>query len=309
MLNIVRFPQKTHILSFLKLEEAVMRNEKSRDMWLFLLEGSPECIVMGAGSRARPHEWIDIPKVKEDKMTVIKRFTGGGTVLINNDSLFSSLIAPIELLKHDGFDHFPKSIMKWSEILFKEVMFDFFSTIRMSATSATSCQRQSFMSIPNKFSLRENDFVFDDKKFGGNAQYISGGKVGRFVHHTSFLWDFDPDKMSKYLVLPERRPNYRQSRTHSSFLCGLKEVVFGPKTEKSKFSGQEIPENENSRMKTLFLDSIETTTSDFVMSKKWNKVFPNGVKLVDYNDVCARFNVENFQSSSLILDFETKNKE
>ena len=44
-----------------------------------------------------------------------------------------------------------------------------------------------------KFSLREHDYVVDDKKIGGNAQTIT---KDRFVHHTSFLWDFDERKMN-----------------------------------------------------------------------------------------------------------------
>ena len=49
--------------------------------------------------------------------------------------------------------------------------------------------------VPPQFSLRENDYVLGAHKIGGNAQSIV---KGRWVHHTSFLWDFDPAKM-RYL--------------------------------------------------------------------------------------------------------------
>ena len=48
----------------------------------------------------------------------------------------------------------------------------------------------------NLFNLRENDYIYDDRKFGGNAQSIS---KNRFVHHTSFLYDYNAELMSKYL--------------------------------------------------------------------------------------------------------------
>jgi lipoate-protein ligase A len=41
-------------------------------------------------------------------------------------------------------------------------------------------------------------------------------------HHTSFLWDYAPDRM-EYLKQPPKMPGYRKNRTHGSFLCGLKE--------------------------------------------------------------------------------------
>jgi lipoate-protein ligase A len=72
-----------------------------------------------------------------------------------------------------------------------------------------------------KFSLREDDYVFADRKFGGNAQSIS---KDRWLHHTSFLWDFDPRNM-EYLTNPARQPKYRDQRSHTEFLCTLKDVL------------------------------------------------------------------------------------
>ena len=69
------------------------------------------------------------------------------------------------------------------------------------------------------FSLRENDFVIQDLKCGGNAQYIT---KDRFVQHTSFLWDFCPKNMD-CLLHPPKTPPYRQGRAHKDFLCTLKD--------------------------------------------------------------------------------------
>jgi hypothetical protein len=51
--------------------------------------------------------------------------------------------------------------------------------------------------------------VFGERKFGGNAQAITNK---RWLHHTSFLWDFDPANMAA-LTNPAKQPDYRQVRS------------------------------------------------------------------------------------------------
>jgi lipoate-protein ligase A len=49
-----------------------------------------------------------------------------------------------------------------------------------------------------------SDYAFSHRKFGGNAQSIT---KNRWVHHTSFLWDYDVKNMD-YLKIPKRAPEY-----------------------------------------------------------------------------------------------------
>ena len=87
-------------------------------------------------------------------------------------------------------------------------------------------QSQQEKSLPN-FSLKEDDYVLtlgnsgETRKMGGNAQAITG-KQG-WLHHTSFLWDYEDVNMERYLKLPEKRPDYRVDRSHKDFLVKLKE--------------------------------------------------------------------------------------
>ena len=57
--------------------------------------------------------------------------------------------------------------------------------------------------------LLHADYVFDQRKFGGNAQSITGK---RWLHHTSFLWDYRPEAMA-LLKHPPRSPKYREVRS------------------------------------------------------------------------------------------------
>jgi hypothetical protein len=69
--------------------------------------------------------------------------------------------------------------------------------------------------------LRENDYVVGERKVGGNAQSIS---KNRWLHHTSFLWEFRPEMM-RYLKHPAKTPAYREGRQHLDFLAPLSAVL------------------------------------------------------------------------------------
>ncbi|MCP5492231.1 MAG: lipoate--protein ligase family protein [Chlamydiales bacterium] len=176
------------IFEQLQIEEALLRLDDRN--WCIINENAPPAIVMGIAGK--PQELIEIDAVKLANIPVIKRYSGGGTVVVDQDTVFVSLLckAALHLAKP-----YPEPIMKWSESLYKSVI----------------CH-------PN-FSLLENDYVIGNLKCGGNAQYITKSK---WVHHTTFLWDYQPENMS-LLKFPQKRPTYRQNRGHDAFLCRLKD--------------------------------------------------------------------------------------
>lgn len=143
------------------------------------------------GISGKPEALIDVPYARRAGFEVIKRFTGGGTVVVDSNTLFVTLIGDADAF---GLDPWPRSIMSWTEGLYRPVL------------------------GKDDFRLVENDYCIGSRKVGGNAQAVSRG---RFVHHTSFLWDFDPDNM-RSLLLPSKRPDYRGDRSHGDFLCTLR---------------------------------------------------------------------------------------
>ncbi|WP_420421576.1 lipoyl protein ligase domain-containing protein [Simkania sp.] len=183
----------------LLLEEALLRTTDQN--WCVLNHGSPPRIVMGISGK--PQKLIDSNKMTSAPIPLIKRYSGGGTVIVDSDTLFVSFIFQKEI---HSFPCYPEPILRWSEEFYQEAL-----------------------SIPD-FHLRENDYVIGEKKCGGNAQYI---KKNRFVHHTTFLWDFKQSHMD-YLLHPEKTPKYRDGRSHESFLCRLNDFL---PSEKSFFDG------------------------------------------------------------------------
>lgn len=171
----------------LQLEEALLRTDDRN--WCILNEKSSDAIIMGISGK--PNELINHEIYGENPIPLIRRFSGGGCVLVDENTLFISLIINQKAV---DVHPFPKSIMAWTQVLYSPFFHD----------------------LP--FKVRENDYVIGDHKFGGNAQYII---KDRWLHHTTMLWDYCPDKMS-ILAIPPTMPDYREKRSHSDFLCHLK---------------------------------------------------------------------------------------
>ncbi|CAG7906462.1 hypothetical protein BRARA_D00982 [Brassica rapa] len=192
LMNVVKL-RGTPILQQLLLEERLLRSSSAN--WCIVNDGTnlPN-IVMGLSGK--PCELVELEPVIRDRVPVIKRFTGGGTVVVDENTLFVSLICN----RNDVPDvqPYPRSVMAWSGSLYSQV----------------------FNGISD-FQLRENDYVFGDRKFGGNAQSITRN---RWIHHTSFLWDYSESNMA-YLKLPSRVPQYRLERDHTDFVCRMKDYI------------------------------------------------------------------------------------
>ena len=174
------------IFDQLLLEERLLRDDTRN--FCILNEGVSPAIVMGISGK--PEELIHFQVAQSLNFPIIQRFSGGGTVVVDEDTLFVTFLCNKKEFK---FPAYPEKIMKWTESFY-----------------------QNAFPIP-EFALRENDFVIGDFKCGGNAQYI---KKERWLQHTSFLWDFCPQKMET-LLIPRKTPEYREGRSHGDFLCTL----------------------------------------------------------------------------------------
>ncbi|KAH8060044.1 lipoate-protein ligase [Aureococcus anophagefferens] len=122
----------------------------------------------------------------------------GGTVVVGGGTVVASLV----VRKDDApCEPFPRDIMAWTEGVYAAA---FGSVLKPGAA----------------FSLRADDYVLGgDRKVGGNAQCISKDK---WIHHTSFLWDYDPEHMA--FLAAAKRP-VRGDRDHGAFLSRLRDHV------------------------------------------------------------------------------------
>lgn len=174
------------ILEQLQLEEALLRT--SDQNFCLINHGAPPAIVMGISQI--PNEVIDFHAHQFNPIPIIRRYSGGGTVVIEPTTILVTLI-----LNHKSIPTlpFPKDVLKWTEVLYQP----------------------AFENLP--FSLKENDYTIDHLKCGGNAQYFAKNRI---VHHTSFVWDYTNTHM-QLLKIPPKMPSYREARTHQDFLYRL----------------------------------------------------------------------------------------
>ena len=189
---------------------------------------NPDCIiVMGIGGK--PSELLNIPLVERNKVLVTKRFSGGGTVVLDSNSIWTTFIGRNDDFVPNGVEPFPRSIMQWTaECLFGPSFINLDHLLSENETDLASLEMTAKprlgdlgdAAVKPKFRLRENDYVIGDLKMGGNAQSIV--KDG-WLHHTSFLWDYELSNM-QYLKLPKKRPDYRGERSHRDFLFRLKSI-------------------------------------------------------------------------------------
>ncbi|GLC33907.1 hypothetical protein PLESTB_000816600 [Pleodorina starrii] len=250
VLNILRLC-RLPIYTQLHLEEALLRATK--DNWLIINDGAfnPAIVV---GISGRPPELVQCDEAVRYGIQAIRRFTGGGTVVIDHDTLFSTLIMQGSSLPQ--VDCFPQPIMAWTEQLYRP------------AFAAAGCP---------DFALRENDYIVaGGRKVGGNAQAITGR---RWVHHTSFLWDFDPERMG-LLRQPAKAPQYRQGRDHLDFVTRLRDVL------PTRGARQRLVEGIVSSAAALGFDLQERTLADAAPALRHPQLLL-GTKLLDLRTFVA----------------------
>ena len=148
-------------------------------------------VVLGHANSIRAE--VNFSACQEDRVTVLRRMSGGGAVLQGpgcfNYSLFLNATHRFRTVK-EGFRYVLERHKKIVQALTGlEVALEGISDLAIGA-----------------------------RKFSGNAQYRKSRAV---LIHGTFLLDFDLSLIGRYLQLPSKQPAYRQNRSHLEFLTKL----------------------------------------------------------------------------------------
>jgi lipoate-protein ligase A len=138
---------------------------------------------------------VNTAACRREKLGVYRRCSGGGTVLQGPGCLNYSLI-----LKIDGNDAL--------------------QTITAANCHIMGRHRDILTELLGRPVQMQGhtDLVLDGLKFSGNAQRR---KRHALIFHGTFLLHFNISLVEKFLPMPSRQPEYRQGRTHGSFLMNL----------------------------------------------------------------------------------------
>ncbi len=150
-------------------------------------------VVLGYSNRTQSE--ISSEECKARKIHVLRRSSGGGTVLQGPGCLNYSLILQI---KDSGPSQTLVKTNRWIMENHREAL-------------------ESELGRPVQV-RGTTDLAVGDLKFSGNAQRR---KRLSLLFHGTFLYNFDLPKMREFLKHPPREPDYRNQRTHQDFLTNI----------------------------------------------------------------------------------------
>ena len=139
---------------------------------------------------------VNNTKVQEDNIPVLRRSSGGGTVVQGPGCLNYSLI--LSKQKYPELNDLRKSY----EWISHKVM----AALREAGVDAY------FRPISDLATGQ------DEKKFSGNAQRRGKNYI---LHHGTILYNFDLALISRYLKMPQDIPEYRKGRPHTDFVTNI----------------------------------------------------------------------------------------
>lgn len=221
----------------LALDEALLiaAEEGTGSEVLRFWELSTYAVVVGSGGSVA----IDVNRAacEADGVRVLRRSSGGGTVLLGPGCLCFSLVLHYE--HEQGLNEIPAS--------------NRYILARIAKALA-----------PVVASVREgtSDLAVDGVKFSGNAQQR---KRTHFLHHGTLLCGFDLAYVSKYLNPPERQPDYRRNRPHAEFIANL---PIGVAEAKRLFSAEWQPDSDYA---PLPLVKMHELVAEKYSREEWNR--------------------------------------
>ncbi|HEU0010032.1 MAG TPA: lipoate--protein ligase family protein [Verrucomicrobiae bacterium] len=179
-------------------------------------ESDRHFVVLGYANRAA--EQVDLEACRAQGVPVLRRCSGGGTVLQGPGCLNYSLVLPIDaappLASISGANRF------------------ILERLRDAIGAATGLP----ITIEG-----HTDLALAGRKFSGNAQRR---KRAHLLFHGGFLLDFDLRLLAALLLMPPRQPDYRRGRAHADFLTRLettREIIHAALRQAWSSSAPSVP--------------------------------------------------------------------
>ncbi len=154
------------------------------------------CVFVVLGRIGKEEDDVNLEQTTTDGVPVLRRSSGGGTVVQGPGCLNYSLV--LSKQNYPQLNDLRKSYewisQKVIEALRPAGVEAYFRPISDLATGT------------------------DERKFSGNAQRRGKGYI---LHHGTLLYNFDLSLISRYLKMPKDIPAYRQARAHNRFITNI----------------------------------------------------------------------------------------
>jgi len=156
---------------------------------------SPQTFIV-LGRIGQEQEDIDAQAALKDKIPVLRRTSGGGTVVqgrgcLNYTFVLSKNSDPAIADLRQSYQWISQKVIAALKHAGVEAAFHPISDIALTS---------------------------NQKKFSGNAQHRGKNFI---LHHGTILYDFDLSLIPRYLRMPKDIPKYRQNRPHSDFVTNI----------------------------------------------------------------------------------------
>jgi lipoate-protein ligase A len=178
----------------LALDEALLLEAEagSAAEVLHLWEWPAPAVVLGSGCRLV--EDVATAICEADGVPILRRASGGGTVLLGAGCLCFSLVLVYERAQ-----------------ALREIRPSYLFILKRIRAALADL-------LPGIECAGTSDLAAGGRKFSGNAQQR---KRRHLLHHGTLLYGFDLSLVGRYVRLPPRQPEYRGRRDHADFLRNL----------------------------------------------------------------------------------------
>ena len=173
--------------------EETLRFWESRELFIVL------------GRIGNPAADLRVEKVLADRVPVLRRSSGGGTVLQGKGCLNYTLVLSKERPEIQDLRRSYQFILGRVIAALKNLGID------------AACRPLSDIALTQ-----------NNKKISGNAQKRSKKFI---LHHGTLLYQFDLKKITEYLTMPKDIPEYRQDRSHLDFVTNIPATAAALKQE------------------------------------------------------------------------------
>jgi lipoate---protein ligase len=153
-------------------------------------------IFVVLGRIGKEHDDVDLTAAQKDGIPVLRRTSGGGTVVQGPGCLNYTLVLAKD--RDPALADLRKS-------------YQWISSRIMDALSQ--------LGIESRFHpISDIALASNAKKFSGNAQHRGKSFI---LHHGTILYDFDLSLIGRYLKMPKDIPDYRAGRSHEDFVTNI----------------------------------------------------------------------------------------